>query len=262
MTQRRRSRVHGPQVGGTIDPSREAVRKLGPVGTAARERHRGERAAWLRASVLGADDGIVSVASLMIGVIASGASRATILTAAAAALVAGAMSMAAGEYVSVSSQRDTERADLSLERQELKEDPEGEIRELAAIYKSRGLSAELAHQVAVELSKHDALSTHARDELGLDQDMLARPVQAALSSAASFTVGAILPIVAMLVAPAAVLIPAVIVTALLALVLLGIAGAQAGGAPVVRAAVRVGLGGGFAIAITAAVGRVVGHAGL
>ena len=232
------------------------------VGIGARERHRGQRAGWLRAAVLGADDGIVSVASLMIGVIAAGASRATILTAAAAALVAGAMSMAAGEYVSVSSQRDTERADLGLERRELKADPAGEHRELAAIYRSRGLSEDLADQVATELTKRDALGAHARDELGLDEAMRARPVQAALSSSASFTVGAILPILAMLLAPAAILSPAVIVVALLALILLGIAGARAGGAPAMRAAVRVGLGGGFAIAVTAVVGRLVGHAGL
>jgi VIT1/CCC1 family predicted Fe2+/Mn2+ transporter len=232
------------------------------MGIAARERHRGQRAAWLRAVVLGADDGIVSVASLMIGVIAAGASRGTILTAAVAALVAGAMSMAAGEYVSVSSQRDTERADLGQERRELAADPAGERRELATIYRSRGLPDDLADEVATALTERDALGAHARDELGLDETMLARPIQAALSSAASFTVGAILPVLAMLVAPSTLLIPSVIVTALLALVLLGIAGAHAGGAPVVRAAVRVGLGGGFAMAVTAAVGRLVGHAGL
>lgn len=232
------------------------------MGKSARGRHRGQRAAWLRASVLGADDGIVSVASLMIGVIAAGASRGTILTAAAAALVAGAMSMAAGEYVSVSSQRDTERADLGQERRELAADPPGEKRELAAIYRSRGLSHDLADQVATALTKRDALGAHARDELGLDETMLARPIQAALSSAASFTVGAILPILAMLVAPKAILIPSVTITALLALVLLGIAGAQAGGAPALRAALRVGLGGGFAMAVTAAVGRLLGQSGL
>jgi VIT1/CCC1 family predicted Fe2+/Mn2+ transporter len=204
----------------------------------------------------------VSVASLMIGVIAAGASRGTILTAAAAALVAGAMAMAAGEYVSVSSQRDTERADLGQERRELAADPAGERRELAAIYRSRGLPGDLAVEVATELMRRDALGAHARDELGLHETMLARPIQAALSSAASFTVGAILPILAMLVAPSTLRIPSIAVTALLALVLLGVAGAQAGGAPVIRAAVRVGLGGGFAMAVTAAVGHAVGHAGL
>jgi VIT1/CCC1 family predicted Fe2+/Mn2+ transporter len=198
----------------------------------------------------------------MVGVIAAGASRGTVLTAAAAAIVAGAMSMAAGEYVSVSSQRDTERADLALERRELAQNPDAEARELAAIYRSRGLAPDLADSVALALSETDPLAAHARDELGLDEAMLARPVQAALSSAASFTAGAALPIVAMLVAPASVLIPAVIATALGALVLLGIAGARAGGAPVLRAAARVGLGGGFAMAVTAAVGRLVGHGGL
>jgi VIT1/CCC1 family predicted Fe2+/Mn2+ transporter len=244
---------------------RRPLARLGTIGLAGargRERHRGKRAAWLRAAVLGADDGIVSVASIMIGVIASGASRGTVFIAAAAALVAGAMSMAAGEYVSVSSQRDTERADLALERRELASDPEGEARELAAIYRSRGLPDDLPDQVASALTKRGALAAHARDELGLDVTRLARPVQAAVSSAASFTIGAILPILAMLVAPIALLIPSVVTTALVALVLLGVAGARAGGAPVVRAAVRVALGGGFAMGVTAAVGRLVGHAGL
>jgi len=212
--------------------------------------------------VLGADDGIVSLAALMIGVIAAGGSRAAVLTAAAAALVAGAGSMAAGEYVSVSSQRDTERADLALERHELKVDPEGEQGELTQIYQRRGLTRELASQVATALMKSDAVGAHARDELGVDQDQLARPVQAALSSATSFTVGAILPIIALLVAPRSARTIAVIVSALLALVLLGIAGARAGGAPPLRAAFRVGLGGGFAMAVTAGVGRLVGGAGL
>jgi len=212
--------------------------------------------------VLGADDGIVSLAALMIGVIAAGGSRAAVLTAAAAALVAGAGSMAAGEYVSVSSQRDTERADLALERHELQVDPEGEQGELTQIYQRRGLTRELASQVATALMKSDAVGAHARDELGVDQDQLARPVQAALSSATSFTVGAILPIIALLVAPQPARTIAVIVSALLALVLLGIAGARAGGAPPLRAAFRVGLGGGFAMAVTAGVGRLVGGAGL
>lgn len=212
--------------------------------------------------MLGADDGIVSLAALMIGVIAAGGSRAAVLTAAAAALVAGAGSMAAGEYVSVSSQRDTERADLALERHELKVDPEGEQGELTQIYQRRGLTRELASQVATALMKSDAVGAHARDELGVDQDQLARPVQAALSSATSFTVGAVLPIIALLVAPRPARTIAVIVSALLALVLLGIAGARAGGAPPLRAAFRVGLGGGFAMAVTAGVGRLVGGAGL
>lgn len=178
--------------------------------------------------MLGADDGIVSVASVLIGVIASGASRSPVLTAGFAALVAGAGSMAAGEYVSVSSQRDTERANLRLEETELAADPAGESKELAAIYRRRGCSTELADQVAAALMDHNALEAHARDELGLDAGALARPLQAALSSAASFTVGAFLPILAMLLAPAPIRTIAVIACALVALVVLGIAGASPG----------------------------------
>lgn len=226
------------------------------------ERHRGQRAGWLRAAVLGADDGIVSVASVAIGVIAAGASTNVILTAAIAALVAGAGSMAAGEYVSVSSQRDTERADLDQERRELRAQPESEKRELAAIYVNRGLPAELADQVADALTASGALRAHARDELGLDAAMLARPVQAAVTSAASFTAGAVLPVLAFLLVPTPARTVAVVVSALLALVILGIAGARAGGAPMLRAAVRVGVGGGFAMAVTAGVGRLVGGIGL
>ena len=208
--------------------------------------------------MLGADDGIVSVASVAIGVIASGASTKAVLTASAAALVAGAMSMAAGEYVSVSSQRDTERADLDQERGELQARPEDEKRELTEIYVKRGLSTELAHQVAESLMAADSLGAHARDELGLDAATLARPVQAALSSAASFTVGAVLPIIAFLLAPSPARTAAAVASALLALVVLGVAGARAGGAPMLR----VGLGGGFAMAVTAGVGRLVGGIGL
>jgi VIT1/CCC1 family predicted Fe2+/Mn2+ transporter len=232
------------------------------VGSVTRERHRGQRTGWLRAAVLGADDGIVSVASVAIGVIASGASTHLVLIAAAAALVAGAMSMAAGEYVSVSSQRDTERADLDQERKELQAHPEDEKQELAAIYVGRGLTPKLAHQVAEALTASDALGSHARDEHGLDPALRARPVQAALSSAASFVAGALLPIIALVVVPTAARTVAVVVSALLALVVLGVAGARAGGAPVLRAAIRVSLGGGFAMAVTAGVGRLVGGIGL
>ena len=232
------------------------------MGAASRERHRGQRTGWLRASVLGADDGIVSVASVAIGVIAAGASTKAVLTAGTAALVAGAMSMAAGEYVSVSSQRDTEQADLQQERQELEAQPESEARELAEIYVSRGLSTELADQVAEALMASDALAAHARDELGHDVDTMANPIQAALSSAASFTAGGALPIVAFLLVPPSLRAGAVIVSALLALILLGVAGARAGGAPILRAALRVSLGGGFAMAVTAGIGRLVGGVGL
>ena len=194
--------------------------------------------------------------------IAAGASTRSVLTAGTAALVAGAMSMAAGEYVSVSSQRDTERADLDLERRELDANPKAEKRELAEIYVNRGLSAALAEQVADALMSSDALGAHARDELGHDVDTLARPAQAAFSSAGSFTAGGVLPLIAFLLVPASLRTGAVIVSALLALIVLGLAGARAGGAPMVRAALRVSLGGGFAMAVTAGIGRLVGGVGL
>ena len=239
-------------------PSR--VEGLRPVNIVTRVRHKGQRAGWLRAAVLGANDGIVSVASVAIGVIAAGASTSFVLTAAIAAMVAGAMAMAAGEYVSVSSQRDVERADLDLERGELKTHPEGEKQELAAIYVKRGLPIELADKVAEALSASDALGAHARDELGMAA-IPARPVQAALYSALSFTAGAVLPIVAFLMVPTGARNAAVVISALLALVVLGIAGARAGGAPILRAAVRVCIGGGLAMAVTAVVGRIVGGFG-
>jgi VIT1/CCC1 family predicted Fe2+/Mn2+ transporter len=229
----------------------------GPRAVVTKVRHRSQRAGWLRAAVLGANDGVVSVASVAIGVIASGASTRFVLTAAIAALVAGAMAMAAGEYVSVSSQRDTERADLKQERVELQAHPDVERQELAAIYISRGLSTDLAGEVADALTASDALGAHARDELGLAA-ILARPVQAAVYSALSFTAGALLPIFACIVVPGGVRTPAVVVSALLALVALGIAGARAGGAPMLRAALRVGVGGGLAMSVTAAVGHLVG----
>jgi VIT1/CCC1 family predicted Fe2+/Mn2+ transporter len=225
---------------------------------AAREPHRGERSGWLRAAVLGADDGIVSVASIAIGVVASGASHTAVLAAAIAALVAGAMSMAAGEYVSVSSQRDTELGDLAQEREELASDPAGEARELAGIYRRRGLSAELADQVAGALMAADALEAHARDELGLSETTRPRPMQAALSSAASFILGGALPVIALVVTPPADATPSVIAIAITALAFLGGAGAKAGGAPVGPAALRVGVGGTLAIAVTAGVGHLFG----
>ena len=231
--------------------------RLRTVGAASRGRHRGQRAGWLRAAVLGANDGIVSVASVALGVIAAGASTSFVLTAALAALVAGAMAMAAGEYVSVSSQRDTERADLEQEKAELKDHPQAEKQELAAIYVKRGLSADLAVQVAAALTASDALGAHARDELGLAA-VRARPVQAAVYSALSFTAGAVLPVVAFLLFPDSTRTTAVVASALLALVILGIAGARAGGAPIMRAAVRVGVWGGLAMAVTAGIGRLVG----
>ena len=234
------------------------ARRAGSVG---RTHHRGQRAGWLRAAVLGANDGIVSVASVALGVIAAGAPTSFVFTAALAALVAGAMAMAAGEYVSVSSQRDTERADLSQEKRELQEHPQAEKQELAAIYMRRGLPPELANDVAESLTASDALGAHARDELGL-AGILARPVQAAVYSALSFTTGALLPIVAFLLVPVAARTAAVVVSALLALVILGMAGARAGGAPMLRAAVRVSIGGGLAMAVTAGIGHLAGGIGL
>jgi len=222
------------------------------------EHHKSHRIGWLRAAVLGANDGIVSTASLVIGVAAADTTKDAVLLAGIAGLVAGAMSMAAGEYVSVSSQADTEEADLELERQALQENPEGELKELAGIYRNRGLSRELATQVATELMQHDALAAHARDEIGIHDSARARPVQAALSSAASFTVGAALPLAVAWGAPLENLILAVAASSLVFLSVLGGIAARTGGAPVIRAAVRVTFWGALAMAATAVVGRLFG----
>lgn len=222
------------------------------------EKHRSGRGGWLRAAVLGADDGIVSTASLMLGVAAASSSAQTVLVAGVAGLVAGAMSMAAGEYVSVSSQRDAERADIALEKGELASNPKGELRELVAIYRKRGLDAELARKVAEQLSAKDRLATHLRDELGLDDSFLARPLQAALVSAASFAALALLPIVALMLAPPSGRVAAIAVSALVSLAALGGLGGRLGGAPVVRAALRAVAGGGFAMAVTALAGHLLG----
>jgi vacuolar iron transporter family protein len=222
------------------------------------ERHRAERIGWLRAAVLGANDGIVSTASLIVGVAASNASRETVLTAGAAGLVAGAMSMAAGEYVSVSSQADTEQADLARERRELAADLPFEREELAGIYVKRGLEPALARTVADQLMQHDALGAHARDELGISATMTARPVQAALTSAATFAVGAALPLALVVVTPMARLVVIEGATSLAFLALLGGVAARAGGAPVARAALRVTFWGALAMVLTAAVGRLFG----
>ncbi len=203
------------------------------------ERHRTQRIGWLRAAVLGANDGIVSTASLVVGVAAAKATAADILVAGVAGLVAGAMSMAAGEYVSVSSQADTERADLDRERKELATDPESELNELASIYVGRGLEPSLAKEVAQQLTAHDALTAHARDELGISDATTARPVQAALASAGTFAVGAAVPLLTVVVAPTTALIPVVVATSILCLAVLGGFGAHVGGAPVVKAALRV-----------------------
>lgn len=225
------------------------------------EHHRSGSIGWLRAAVLGANDGIVSTASLVIGVAAASASHASILVAGVAGLVAGAMSMAAGEYVSVHSQTDTEKADLARERAELQKSPTAEHRELAAIYVGRGLEPELATEVATQLMAHDALGAHARDELGISDTHAPRPVQAALASAASFAVGAVLPLVVTALAPARVLIALVSGTSLLFLALLGAVAARVGGASVLRGTLRVAFWGAFAMAATAGAGALFGAAG-
>lgn len=224
------------------------------------ERHRTDRIGWLRAAVLGANDGIVSTASLLVGVAAAGATREAVVVAGVAGLVAGAMSMAAGEYVSVHSQADTEKADIEKERLELSTDEAGERRELAAIYVGRGLEPALARQVAEQLMAHDALGAHARDELGISQMLTARPVQAAVASAAAFAAGALLPLGVGWVMPMASLIVVVSATSLLFLALLGGIAARAGGAPVVTGALRVTFWGALAMAATFGIGRLFGTA--
>ena len=224
------------------------------------ERHRTERIGWLRAAVLGANDGIVSTASLIVGVAAANSGRGEILLTGVAGLVAGAMSMAAGEYVSVSSQADTEQADVARERDELAAQPEFERRELAGIYVARGLTPELATQVAEQLSAHDALGAHTRDELGVSNMLTARPVQAGLTSAATFAVGAALPLMTAVVAPAPQVVAVVAGTSLMFLTALGAVSARAGGAPVLRASVRVAFWGALAMGLTAVVGRLFGTA--
>lgn len=223
-----------------------------------RERHRTERIGWLRAAVLGANDGIVSTASLVVGVAAADATRQNVLVAGVAGLVAGALSMAAGEYVSVSSQSDTERADLEKERHELATQPEAEEDELTGIYVDRGLDPELARQVARQFHAKDALVAHARDELGLTEELAARPLQAALASAASFAVGAGVPVLTIVVAPLNVLVFAVAGVSLLCLLSLGALAARAGGAPAAAGAARVTIWGVLAMLATAAVGRLFG----
>lgn len=225
-----------------------------------RELHRIGRIGWLRAAVLGANDGIVSTASLISGVAAAATSKPQILLAAVASLVAGAMSMAAGEYVSVSSQADTEQADLARERGELKASPEAEQKELAGIYIQRGLEPDLARQVAHQLMAHDALGAHARDELGISEETTARPVVAALASAASFSAGAVLPLLAVIFSPRGAIVWAVAVSSLAYLAILGALGARAGGARPLPAILRVTFWGALAMAVTAGIGKLIGTA--
>ncbi len=222
------------------------------------ENHLVERIGWLRAAVLGANDGIVSTASLIVGVAAAATSPGDVLIAGVAGLVAGAMSMAAGEYVSVSSQADTERADLARERTELASSPALELDELTEIYVRRGIEPALARQVAEQLMAKGALEAHARDELGISATTTARPLQAALTSAATFSVGAAMPLLMVVVAPATLLVPAVSVASLVFLALLGAVGARAGGAKVLRATIRVTFWGALAMALTAGIGRLFG----
>ena len=220
------------------------------------EHHYLSRAGWLRAAVLGANDGILSIASLILGVATATHSHASILISGVSGLVAGAGSMAAGEYVSVSSQSDTEKADLAQERRELVEDKEGELRELTRIYIKRGLEKNLAEQVAEQLTNKDALGAHARDELGISKVMQARPVQAALASATSFSTGALIPLLAGTLAPINYSVEAVYTTSLAFLVVLGAVGARAGGAPMLPASLRVTFWGALAMAITAGIGML------
>jgi VIT1/CCC1 family predicted Fe2+/Mn2+ transporter len=222
------------------------------------ELHRADRVGWLRAAVLGANDGIVSVAGLVVGVAATGASASTILATGVAGTVAGAMSMAAGEYVSVQTQADTENADLAMEKRELHEDPHSELDELTAIYRHRGLEPALARQVAVQLTEHDALGAHARDELGITEELRARPLQAALASAGAFTCGAALPVLTALLAPVQNVATATTVSTLAGLCLTGAMAARAGGASPTRGALRVMFWGALAMAAAAAVGRLLG----
>lgn len=222
------------------------------------ETHAIERIGWLRAAVLGANDGIVSTASLMVGVAGASAGKPEVLLAGVAGLAAGALSMAAGEYVSVSSQSDTEAADLARERTELATQPEAELAELAGIYEARGLSPDLARQVAEELTAHDALAAHARDELAINDLTRARPLQAAVASAATFAIGAGLPLLVGLLVPTAQLTLAVVISSLLALAVLGVLAARAGGAPVLRPVARVVFWGALAMAVTFGVGALFG----
>ena len=222
------------------------------------EGHYGHRTGWLRAMVLGANDGIISTAALLLGVAAADATRNAILTAGFAGLVAGAVSMALGEYVSVSSQRDSERSDIAKETWELAHQADHELEELTAIYKAKGLSEQLATEVAVQLTEHDALGAHLRDELGISRDNLARPFQAAWSSALAFSVGASLPLVAAVLASESLRVPLIAATTLVALVGLGFVGARAGGASPWRSIARVVIGGALAMAVTSLVGWLFG----
>jgi VIT1/CCC1 family predicted Fe2+/Mn2+ transporter len=252
------SKLGGSTISRFVALSCSQIKKASIMPAGKAEQHRTERIGWLRAAVLGANDGILSTSSLVLGVAAAHANHRSVLVAGIAALVAGAMAMAAGEYVSVHSQADTEQADLKLERAELKADDKGEHRELQAIYVERGLEPALAKQVAEQLMAHDALGAHARDELGISEMLRARPIQAAWASAGSFAIGAFLPLLVTAVAPEALLIPLVAGTSLLFLALLGGLAAHAGGARVITGAIRLTFWGALAMAITSGVGWLFG----
>jgi VIT1/CCC1 family predicted Fe2+/Mn2+ transporter len=222
------------------------------------ELHKSQRAGWLRAAVLGVNDGIVSTASLMLGVSTASTSRTAVLTAGVAGLAAGALSMAVGEYVSVSSQRDSERADIAIEKRSLAANPKEELDELTHIYEERGLELALARQVAEQLHKHDAVAAHARDELGIDQAALPNPIQAASASAISFAIGAVIPILATILTRTSKNALSIVIASLVALAISGAVGAYLGGGHKLRAAIRVFIGGGLAMAITALIGHIVG----
>jgi VIT1/CCC1 family predicted Fe2+/Mn2+ transporter len=249
----------GPRIRGYFEASsRPQIKDVPKVTLGNKERHRTGRIGWLRATVLGANDGILSTSSLVLGVAAAHSTHGNVLVAGVAGLVAGAMSMAAGEYVSVHSQADTEQADLAIERAEIKADDKGEHKELMAIYVARGLDPALAKQVAEQLMAHDAVGAHARDELGISETRRARPIQAAWASAGSFAVGAAMPLLVTAMAPAASLIPLVSGTSLVFLALLGGLAARAGGASVAMGAIRVTFWGALAMAVTAGVGSLFG----
>ena len=222
------------------------------------ESHLVSRIGWLRAAVLGANDGLLSTASLIVGVAAASSSASSILVAGIAGMVAGSVSMAAGEYVSVSSQHDTEQADLARERAELASQPDAEFEELANIYMKRGIAKDLAHTVAKQLMAKDALGAHARDELGITEELTARPIQAALTSALTFAIGAFMPLLVVLISPRAILVYAVAITTLLFLAVLGAIGARIGGSSILKGALRVTFWGALALALTAAIGALVG----
>ena len=229
---------------------------MSETGTMHGEAHRTHRVGWLRAAVLGANDGLISTSSLIVGVVAAGATRGAVLTAAVAGLAAGTMSMAAGEYVSVGSQLDTEQADLELERRALAANEPGEREELTAIYEGRGLTRDLAEQVAAQLMAHDALGAHARDEIGLSEVLSAKPLQAALASAISFAIGAATPVLLVAIAPLHSMITLVVALTVIMLAVLGGVAARTGGASPLTGAARVAIWGGLAMAITAGVGRL------